>query len=195
MNHQRLGILRVTALGLLGACASLLLSCSLPTLEPARADTVRYYVLGGTAGLQFGSAGINVMPVRIPVYLQSRLMALRVAENEVRYAAEAHWAEPLDIAITQQLRARMAKESAGRDCTVQVLVQQCEGAPGSGNNVLLTALFEITAGDKNAKSERHEFRAKPRKWDGKDYSQLALQLREAVNELGDAVVSMLPGKM
>ncbi len=195
MNHQSLGIFRATALGLLGATAALLASCSLPAIEPARADATRYYLLGGAAGLQFAPTGINLVPVRVSPYLQSRLMAVRVGPNEVRFAAESHWAEPLDTAITQLLRARLAKDAAGRDCTVQVLVQQCEGATGADNNVRFAAIFEITAGGTAAKAERHEFTAKPRKWDGKDYGQLAVQLREAVGELGESILAALPGKM
>lgn len=171
------------------ALSSLLLSgCSLPTIEPARADTVRYYVLAGTAGLQFEAGGVHVRPVRVPAYLQSRLLAVRLAENEVRYAADAHWAEPLEAALTQLLRAKVKAPVGGAgEITVQVLVQQCEGAVGSDNGVRFAATFEISTGEKNATTTRHEFTAAPRAWDGKNYAVLAAGLRAAAGELADTI--------
>ena len=179
------------------ACVSVMLTaaCSLPAIEPAREDTARYFVLAGTTGLQFGNTGIRVLPVRVPTYLQGRPIALRVAENEVRYSSDARWAEPLDVAITQLLRARLNQDSAGRDCTVQVLVQQCEATSGANGAVVFSAVFEITAGDKGAVPETHVFKAKPRSWSGEDYALLAVELRGAVNELSEAILAVLPGKM
>lgn len=177
-----------------GVLGGLLAGCGLPAIEPARADTMRYYVLSGTTGLQFEANGVHVRPVRVPAYLQSRLLAVRLAENEVRYAAEAQWAEPLDAALTQLLRASVKTRAGGGDVTVQVLVQQCEGAIGAGAGVRFAATFEITTGDKDAVPARHEFTAAPRAWDGKDYAQLAAGLRAAAGELAEAISAALPPK-
>lgn len=194
MNPTRRLVSRKIFLAGLAVVCSLLSGCSLPTIEPARTDTVRYYVLAGTAGLQFEATGVHVRPVRVPAYLQSRLLAVRLTENEVRYAADAHWAEPLDAALTQLLRAKVKAPVGASDVTVQVLVQQCEGAVGADNGVRFAATFEISTGAKNAATTRHEFTAAPRAWDGKNYADLAAGLRAAAGELADAISVVLTEK-
>ena len=191
MNTPNRRILTGVVLGGWAVLGAFLAGCGLPAIEPARPDATRYYVLAGTAGLQFESAGVRVKPVRVPTYLQSRLMAVRLGSNEVRYAAEAHWAEPLDAALTQLLRAQVKPRTGAADATVQVLVQQCEGAT---NGVLFAATFEISTEGKDAVPARHEFTAKPRAWDGKDYAKLAAGLREAAGELAEVISAALPEK-
>ncbi len=191
MNTPSRRILTGVVLGGWAVIGALLAGCGLPAIEPARPDTTRYYVLAGTAGLQFESTGVHVKPVRVPAYLQSRLMAVRLAENEIRYAETAQWAEPLDAAITQLLRAKLKPRAGAADATVQVLVQQCEGA---SNGVLFAASFEISPEGKDAVAVRHEFAAKSRAWDGKDYAKLAAGLREAVGEFAEAISAALPEK-
>ena len=182
---------------LLGGCVvlgGLLTGCGLPAIEPARADTMRYYVLSGTTGLQFEANGVHVRPVRVPAYLQSRMLAVRLAENEVRYASDAQWAEPLDAALTQWLRANVKGQAGGGEVTVQVLVQQCEGVIGTGAGLRFVATFEINTGAKDSAPARHVFTASPRAWDGKDYAQLAAGLRAAAGELAEAISAALPPK-
>ncbi len=194
MNTTSPGILLRVVLGGWVVVGALLTGCGLPKIEPARPDTTRYYVLAGTTGLQFEGTGVHVKPVRVPAYLQSRLLAVRLADQEVHYAEAAQWAEPLDAGITQLLRAKVKPPAGGGDVTVQVLVQQCEGAVGNGGGVFFAATFEVGTSEKDSVPVRHAFTAQPRPWDGKDYSGLAAGLRDAVSELADAISAALSAK-
>ena len=58
-----------------------------------------------------------------------------------------------------------------------------------GNSVQLAATYTLLAADGTV---RHgSFTASPRTWDGKDYGVLVGQIREAVNDLGDALAAAL----
>jgi hypothetical protein len=113
-----------------------------------------------------------------------------VGANEVIYNEDVRWAESLDDAITQVVRARVGSVGAGR--TVSIQVQRCEVVRSEENSVQLAATYTITAADGTAK--RGVFSASPRTWDGQDYGVLVGQIREAVGELGDAVVAALGEK-
>jgi len=164
----------------LSALSLLLAACNLPSPQ---ADTVRNFTLSVpvTAALD----GATVRPVQLAGHLRGRPMAVRVAANEVIYLEDVRWAEPLDEAITQLLRARVASAGAGRVVTVQVT--RCELVRAEGNSVQLAATWTITAA--NGTAQRGAFTASPRTWDGKDYGALVGQIRDAVTELGDAIVA------
>lgn len=165
---------------LLAPCSLLLQSCNLPAPQ---ADTVRHFTLSVpvTAALD----GATVRPVQLAGHLRGRLMAVRVAANEVIYLEDVRWAESLDAAITQLLRARLGSAGAGRVVTVQV--SRCELVRAEGNSVQLAATWTITAPDGTA--QRGAFTAGPRTWDGQDYGALVGQIRDAVTELGDALAA------
>jgi uncharacterized lipoprotein YmbA len=164
----------------LSALSLLLAACNLPTPQ---ADTVRNFTLSvpATAALD----GATVRPVQLAGHLRGRLMAVRVAANEVIYLEDVRWAESLDDAITQLLRARLGSAGTGRVVTVQVA--RCELVRSEGNSVQLAATWTITAADGTA--QRGAFTASPRTWDGKDYGALVGQIRDAVTELGDALAA------
>ncbi|MBL9215296.1 MAG: membrane integrity-associated transporter subunit PqiC [Opitutaceae bacterium] len=171
---------RLAALGLL-----LLSACSLP--QP-QADTVRNFTLSGPAPAV--ADGAVVRPVQLAGHLRSRVMAVRVADHEVIYVEDARWAESLDDAITQVLRARLGALGSGRVVSVQV--QRCEPVRHEGNTVQLAATYTITSpGDDSAEVRRGQFTAKPRPWDGRDYGALVGLMREAVGELGDELAAVL----
>ncbi len=174
----------------LAAASLLLVSCNLP--QP-RADTVRYFTLGGAAGAAPAATGTRVRPVQLAGHLHGRKMAVRIGEHEVAYLDEVCWAEPLDEAITQLLRTRLG--AVGGGATVTVAVQRCELVRSEGNSVQLTATYMIVPedGDKAA-AQRGAFTATPRQWDGKDYGALAGLLHAAVGELGDAIAVALAEK-
>ena len=183
---------RLIAGSLLLALGSVLLvSCNL--LPQPQADTVRHFTLSGPAATAPVADATQVRPVQVAGHLHGRAMAVRVAENEVVYLQDVHWAEPLDAAITQSLRNRLGSVTGGGTVTVQV--QRCELVRSEGNSVQLAATYAIVPanGDKAAPL-RGAFTATPRTWDGKDYGTLVGQLRDAVGEMGDAIAAALPEK-
>lgn len=163
----------------LSAASLLLAACKI--LPEPQADPVRNFTLSGPVSL--AGEGATVRPVQIAGHLRGRAMAVRVAANEVVYEENARWAESLDDAITQLLRARLGGAGAGRVVSVQV--QRCELVRNEGNSVQLAATYTITAPDGTTK--HGAFSASPRTWSGGDYGALVGQLREAIGELGDAL--------
>jgi uncharacterized lipoprotein YmbA len=171
---------RFSILGLLSSVLCLLAACNLPAPQ---ADTVRNFTLSGPATAALD--GATVRPVQLAGHLRGRLMAVRVAPNEVIYLEDVRWAESLDDAITQLIRARLGSAGAGRVVTVQVA--RCELVRAEGNSVQLAATWTITAADGTA--QRGAFTASPRTWDGKDYGALVGLIRDAVTELGDTLAA------
>lgn len=170
---------------LLSSVLCLLAACNLP--QP-QADTARFFTLSTPAAA--AADGVTVRPVRIAGHLRGRAMAVRIAANEVIYNEDVRWAESLDDAITQLLRARVGSAGAGRTVTVQI--SRCELVRAEGNSVQLAASWTITAADGSA--QRGAFTASPRPWDGKDYGALVGLIRDAVNELGDALGAAVAAK-
>ncbi len=173
-----------------------LAGCNLP-IEPAKPDAVRYFLLSGTPGVS-APAGLEVRPVQLPAYLQSRLMVVRLSDHEIRYAEEAHWAEALEAGLTARLRGRLqppGAAGAAAGYAVRVRLQQCEGlAAGGADSVRLAATFEIIAAGDETVVARQEFTAKPRDWDGRDFGQLARRLGEAADELAESIAAARPKK-
>lgn len=170
-------------------CLLALAGCSLP-IEPARPDTTRRFTLSGpSTGVPAG--GLKLQPVRLAGHLQTRELAVRVAENEVVYLEDARWAESPADGITALLRARLAGAAAAGIVSVQV--QRCEPVRTADNRVELNATYTFQpAGGGEARSG--VFAATPRAWDGKDYNALVGLLRDEINELGDAIVATVTEK-
>jgi uncharacterized lipoprotein YmbA len=182
-------LVRPTRLLLLTACGLLLAGCNLP--QP-QADTVRYFTLGGPVGAT-SAEGATVRPVQLAGHLHNRAMAVRIADHEVIYLDDVRWAESLDNAITQLLRARCGTSGGGSVINVQV--QRCELVRSEGNSIQLVATYTIVpaTGDKTA-ARPGNFSASARTWDGKDYGTLVGLLRDAVGELGDTLAkAVVPG--
>ncbi len=180
------------SLGLLSSVLSLsLASCNLP--QP-QADTVRNFTLSAPVAAPPVAGATQVRPVQLAGHLRGRSMAVRIAANEVVYLEDVRWAEPLDEAVTQLLRARLG--SVGGGATVTVQVQRCELVRSEGNSVQLAATYTIQGpvGDAAAALRQGSFTASLRTWDGKDYGALVGQLRDAVAELGDAIAAAVEKK-
>ena len=169
----------------LSAFCFLLFACNLPAPQ---ADTVRYFTLSNP--VTAAADGATVRPVQLAGHLRGRAMAVRIAPNEVIYDEDVRWAESLDDAIAQLLRARVGSAGAGRTLTVQI--SRCELVRSEGNSVQLAATYSLTGADGPAR--RGAFTASSRTWDGQDYGALVGLMREAVNELGDALAAALGGK-
>lgn len=180
---------RLSVLGLLSSVLWLLASCNLPSPQ---ADTVRYFTLSGPVAAV--ADGATVRAVLLAGHLRNRAMAVRVSANEVVYLEDVHWAEALDDAVTKLLRARVGAAGPGSVITVQV--QRCELVRAEGNSVQLAATWTIftTASDAGGGAQHGSFTSSPRTWDGKDYGTLVSQIRDAVNELGDALAAAAGGK-
>ena len=178
---------RSVAGSLLLALSSLLLSsCNLP--QP-QADTVRYFTLGGGAVAAAPVANATqVRPVQLAGHLQGRSMAVRVAEHEVVYLDDVHWAERLDAGLTKLLQARLG--TVGGGATVTVEVSRFELVRSEGNSVQLVATYTLLpAGAGKDAAQRGVFTSSARTWDGKDPGVLVSQMREAAGELGEAIAT------
>jgi uncharacterized lipoprotein YmbA len=179
MNHFR----RLSAAAVLASVLGLLAACNLPAPQ---ADAVRHFTLSAPAAVAPVANATLVRPVQLAGHLHGRAMAVRVAEHEVIYLEDVRWAESLDEAITQLLRARLGLVAGG--ATVSVEIERCELDRAAGNTVQLAASYTIMAADASrATAQRRTFAAPPRPWDGKDYGVLVGLLRDAVGDLGDAI--------
>jgi uncharacterized lipoprotein YmbA len=180
---------RVPVLCLLSSVVWLLAGCNL--LPQPQADTVRNFTLSQPVLAAPVAGAVQVRPVQVAGHLRGRPMAVRVTGNEVVYLEDVRWAEPLDEAITQLLRARLG--AVGGGATVAVTVSRCELVRSEGNAVQLAATYTITRPDPVA-TERGAFTATPRAWDGRDHGGVVALLHDAVVELGDAIAAAVEKK-
>jgi uncharacterized lipoprotein YmbA len=191
-------------LALGGAALALLAACNV--IPPVQADLTRFYVLTADAkdaGTPVAKpVRISLRPVDVPDYLHSRVIEVRVAENEVRYVDEARWAEPLEEGITHVLHDDLAHNPAlaltprgdAHDYDVTVQVRQCEGVV-AGRAARFAAHIEIHSTDTEPKLvAQADFAVDVPGWDGKDYADLAKKLSEAVSQLGDRIAGLVAGK-
>jgi uncharacterized lipoprotein YmbA len=182
--HQSLPAAPCSLLLALGAL--LLSGCNV--LPEPQADTVRYFTLGSAAPATAAAGSLVVRPVKLAGHLHGRNMVVRVAEHEVIYLDDVHWAAPLDSALTQLLRTRLATVSGSGTVTVEV--QRFELVRSEGNSVQLVASYMLVpAGGDKGTAPTHSFRASARSWDGKDTGTLVGLLADAANELGDAIAA------
>jgi uncharacterized lipoprotein YmbA len=171
---------------LLAPCTLLLTSCNV--LPEPQADPVRHFTLGGEVGAAPVANATQVRPVRVAGHLHGRALAVRVGEHEVIYREEVRWAEPLDVALTGLLRARLGVVGGG--ATVAVEVERFEPVRNQGNSVQLAAAYTITPDGSGKEAVRHGvFTSSPRTWDGKDPGALVDLMRAAAGELGDAIAA------
>jgi uncharacterized lipoprotein YmbA len=194
--------LRSILVSLAAALAALLTGCNI--LPEASPENARHYVLeakpaGGAASA--GALKIGLRPVEVATYLRGKAMATRVGENEVRYARDAFWAEPLDAGIARVLRENLAAHATvlpypfpaqlprDYDLTVRVL-----SAEGGAKGVRFVAVIELLrVGDNPELVVRREFAAPAAAW-GDDYGQLARGLSDAVAALAAEVLASAPKK-
>jgi uncharacterized lipoprotein YmbA len=197
----------VLGLALLGGCN---------VIPPVQPDTTRYYVLSGPSVIVApavpgtGTLRIGVRPVEIAPYLRRGSIVVRTGENEVSFANDARWAEPLEQEIGNSLRQRLLATPAvarvftppfpfesNRDFDVSVQILRCEGVREKNGKAAarLAAAIEIsTAGENPQIVTRRHFESADEAWDGKDFARLAASLSELVNALSQGVVEALPEK-
>lgn len=185
------------------ALAAFLAGCNI--LPEASPENARHFVLEASPArgeaAPAGALTIGMRPVEVATYLRGKAMALRVGDNEVRYAHDAFWAEPLDAGIARVLRENLATRATvlpypfpaqlprDYDLTVRVL-----SAEGGASGVRFVAVIELLrVGDKPELVVRREFTAPATAW-GSDYSQLARGLSQAVAALADEVIASAPKK-
>lgn len=182
------------------AVAAILAGCNV--LPEARPENAHYFVLEAKPAATTPAADaakIGLRPIEVASYLRGKAIATRVAENEVRYAHDAFWAEPLDAGIARVLRENLAARATvlpypfpaqlprDYDLTVRVL-----NAEGGSNGVRFVAVIELLrVGDKPELVARREFTAPAAAW-GSDYGRLARGLSDAVAALADEVLASVP---
>jgi uncharacterized lipoprotein YmbA len=181
-NHSRLS--RLSFHLQLSAFSLLLAGCNL--LPEPQPDPTRHFTLSAPAGAA-QPGGVVVRPVEIAGHLRPRAMAVRIADNEVTYREDVRWAEPLDAALTALLQAKLA--AAPGEWSVKVEVSRFELLSHQGNAVQMAATYQLTP--KGGAPKRGSFTAAPRAWDGRDHGALVALLRDAANELGDALAAAM----
>lgn len=187
------------ALAIAGALA--FAGCNI--LPEAQADNARYYVLESSATAGAADARVvrlGLRRVEVPAYLKAKAMVVRTGNNELRYADNARWAEPLEAGITRVLRDHLAAQAAvstypfpaqtERDFDVTV---QIAAAEGHDDGVRFMATFELVRVSDAAVVARRTFTAPPARWNG-DHAQLAAQLSVAVAGLATEILGAVPAK-
>jgi uncharacterized protein len=115
-------------------------------LRPAR-DTTRHLLLSApvTDAPPSSAEGrtnlvVGLAPVRLPAYLETPWVALRVNDNEIRYSTVQRWGERLDQGVRRVLGVQLGRQLApGRVETrawapdqvsleLTVILQHCESA-------------------------------------------------------------------
>jgi uncharacterized lipoprotein YmbA len=207
---SRLAVLPAVLAGLLAA------GCSLPQAQP---DLTRYYVLA--APTEKPAAGVSpapdsaaqkpwtlgLRPVEAPPFLRNRAMLVRLGPNEVRFADESRWAEPVDAGVARVLRETLEARSdvarvvgttvnaeTPRDFDVLVRVERCEGARDMHVARFVAAVEIYSVGENPVRVAREVVTTEIPGWNGQDFPDLAAKLSEAVDQLAAKVVALLPEK-
>ena len=186
--------------------------CSLPQPQP---DLTRYYVLTASAEKPAAAPApavekpwtIGLRPIEAPPFLRNRAMIVRLGPNEVRFADESRWAEPVDVAVDRVLRETLEARSdvarvvgvtvnseAPRDYDVLVRIERCEGARDVHVARLVAAVEIYSVGENPVRVARDLVATEIPGWNGHDFSDLAAKLSAAVDQLAAKIVAMLPEK-
>jgi uncharacterized lipoprotein YmbA len=207
---SRLAVLPAVLAGLLAA------GCSLPQAQP---DLTRYYVLAAPTEKPAAEVSpapdsaaqkpwtLGLRPVEAPPFLRNRAMLVRLGPNEVRFADESRWAEPVDAGVARVLRETLEARSdvarvvgvtvnaeTPRDFDVLVRVERCEGARDT-HVARFVAVVEIySVGENPARVSREVVTTEIPGWNGQDFPDLAAKLSEAVDQLAAKVLALLPEK-
>jgi uncharacterized lipoprotein YmbA len=174
----------------------------IPVAQP---DLTRYFVLTTAVAKPVDAAAaprwkVALRPVEVPSFLRGKAMQVRLAGNEIHFADEARWAEPLEAGLGRVLRESLENRgdavhvvaSAGEDpeFAFAVRVQRCEG-DREAKVARFAAVVEVYAprvsADRRAKDT---FTVEIPNWDG-TYGQLAQKLSEAVDGLAERMVTLL----
>jgi uncharacterized lipoprotein YmbA len=209
MNAQPRMTVRRIVLGGLPAALLALGACSLP-LPEATSDLTRFYVLAPTATADATAAAdapaaarrVFVRPIAVPEFLRGKIMAVRVAGNEVKYVDTARWAEPLESGLTRVLRDDLARRAGAvqvvggaadpHDFDIVLQLRECEGVLPAGA-ARLAAHVEVFAADLDrTRVAQDDFTIDVPGWNGTDFGQLTAKLSEAAAALGAHIAELLP---
>lgn len=175
--------------------------CLIPEAQP---DRTHYYVLNGRPAAEAPAPAasawrVAIRPIAVPEFLRSRKIAVRVAENEVRYSEEARWAEPLEAGLTRALGDDLARRGTFQltargephEFEVAVRLRHCEGVlPAGGAQLAARVEIFATTPEPRLVAQR-EFVTQAAGWDGQDYGELAKKLSSAAAELADCVAALV----
>jgi uncharacterized lipoprotein YmbA len=211
MNAQLRMTMRRKVLGGMPAALLVLGACSLP-LPEATSDLTRFYVLAPAAAstpatstpAEAAPRRVFVRPVVVPEFLRGKIMAVRVAGNEVKYVDTARWAEPIESGLTRVLRDDLAGRASAvqgvggageaHDFDIAVQLRECEGVLPAGV-ARLAAHVEVFSTDVDRKLvAQDDFTIDVPGWNGTDYGQLTAKLSEAAAALSARIAELLPAK-
>jgi uncharacterized lipoprotein YmbA len=192
--------------GLLVLAIGLATGCTV--IPPAQPDLTRYFVLTSTtaAAKPADAAGaaprwkVALRPVEVPGFLRGKAMQVRVAGNEIQFAEDARWAEPLEAGLGRVLREGLerrgdavhvvATDGEDPEFAFVVRVLRCEG-DREAKVARFAAVVEVYGPRPGTdRLARDTFTVEVPNWDG-SYSQLAQKLSEAVEGLAERMVTLL----
>ena len=174
----------------------------IPASQP---DTTRYYVLTTTPAKTAAAAPaahwrVSLRPIEIPSFLRGKAMQVRQGGNEIHYAEEARWAEPLEAGLSRVLRESLegrgeiahvvASPGEDHDFEIAVRLLRCEGDRDAKVARLVAVVEIFPPGAGSERRARDVYTLEVPGWDG-SYGQLALKLSEAVDGLADRIVTVL----
>ena len=150
-----------------------------------------------------GRKVIEVRPVLIPDYLDTRDIMLRTGSNELKASETGIWGERLSIGLTQALAGALARRVpsalvvASRPTVgpgVQILVDVTALEARPGGDCVLTAHWTIRSGNKSAAlgnltSAQGSFVTHA---DGTGDAAIVAAITRAVDELADQIAARLP---
>jgi uncharacterized protein len=166
----------------------------------------RIYVLGDPpptdAGVwsQAGKPVVQVLPVAVPDYLDTREMLVRNGRNEVAPNPNGRWAERLSVGLTRALATAL-----GTRLPQAVVTDNVPVVPPARRVVVTVAAFEISPagrcqldarwaitapGGKDVRSARGSFVEEAGSGDG---AAVAAAMTRAVDRMADAIARDWPG--
>lgn len=176
-------------------------SCSLPQAQP---DLTRFYILTASAKTAAPVSGepakIFLRSINVPEFLRGRIFVVRTGNNQVSFIDQARWAEPLEAGLHRVIAEDLAQNglrvvprgSEEHTFEIAVWIKSCEGIAGKGAARLAARIEIFKMGTEPTVVAQDHFVTEVAGWDGKDYSQLAEKLSEAVSEMSERTAKLLP---
>ena len=193
--------------------AAALLDGGCALLRPAKSES-HYYLL--SAGAPGGAPRrdrtepecfVRLLPVETADYLNTQAIAVRNGANEINFASNDRWAEPLgagvrrvlaeDLARAPDIRAVLTDQprpATGLVYSVSIQIQAGEGVVrGQRGSVRFRAAWIVSGPEPATDMVAHGvFEPSPAGWQPGDYGALAEELSRTVGDLGRTISQELP---
>lgn len=178
----------------LGACLAALLSLGGCASEP---ESTRYYLLTdptasqGRSSAQRPLSQLALGSVSLPVYLQSRNIAVVIGNTEIRGARAHRWAEPLGDALQRYLRETLASGYQGEaPYLLDLTVHHLHGAESGA--VLFDANWRVRARGSADVLHGGQFVERVQQ-SGAGYDALVEAHRQVLDRFADQVAAAVAG--